>query len=41
MYMPSSVQVTYGAKYESEAIGGLAAAAASIYKGVKAGESPG
>ena len=41
MYMPSSVQVTYGTKYVDDAIGGLAAAAASIYKGVKAGESPG
>ena len=41
MYMPSSVQVTYGTKYADEAIGGLAAAASSIYQGVKAGESPG
>ena len=32
MYMPASVQVTYGTKYDDEAIGGLAAAAASIYQ---------
>ena len=32
MYMPSSIQVTYGTKYDDEAIGGLAAAAASIYQ---------
>ncbi len=32
MYMPSSVQVTYGTKYDDEAIGGLAAAASSIYQ---------
>ena len=41
MYMPASIQVTYATKYADEAIGGLAAAAASIYQGVKAGESPG
>jgi len=41
MYMPNSVQVSYATKYKDEAIGGLAAAAASIYQGVKAGESPG
>ena len=32
MYMPSSIQVTYATKYDNEAIGGLAAAAASIYQ---------
>jgi len=41
MYMPASIQVTYATQYADEAIGGLAAAAASIYQGVKAGESPG
>ena len=39
LYMPASVQVSYKTKYEDMAIGGLAAAAASLYKGVKAGES--
>ena len=37
MYMPASIQVSYATKYNDEAIGGLAAAAASIYQGVKAG----
>ena len=37
MYMPASIQVSYATKYNDEAIGGLAAAAASIYQNVKAG----
>ena len=39
MYMPSSVQATYKSKYNDQQIGGLATAAAGLYRGVKAGES--
>ena len=39
MYMPSSIQVTYGTKYDDEAIGGLAAAAASVFQGIQGGQS--
>ena len=39
MYMPNSVQVTYGTKYDDEAIGGLAAAAASVFQGIQGGQS--
>jgi len=39
MYMPASIQVTYGTKYDDEAIGGLAAAAASIYQATAGSQS--
>ena len=39
MYMPASIQVSYATKYNDEAIGGLAAAAASIYQNVGGGQS--
>ena len=35
MYMPSSVQATYKSKYNDQQIGGLATAAAGLYRGVK------
>ncbi len=37
MYMPASIQVSYKTEYEDEAIGGLAAAAASIYQSMGGG----
>ena len=39
MYMPASIQVSYKTTYDDEAIGGLAAAAASVYQVTKGGGS--
>ncbi len=39
MYMPASIQVSYKTTYDDEAIGGLAAAAASVFQATKGGAS--